>query len=171
MKSPEITEYKDDYDSPVKETDLVSAMRKQLTEIENLFASIPEEKGEFAYAEGKMTIKELLGHLIVGERIFSYRALMISHGDETPLAGFEQDSFIANGNFNSSSLADLLKELLNILQANTIFFQNLTDEAWSRTGTVNDNQASVRAIAYNMVNHVRHHIDSFRSHYLPPLSR
>lgn len=169
MKSPEITEYKDDYDSLVEKTELVSAMQKQLTEIENLFASIPEEKGEFAFAEGKMTIKELLGHLIVGERIFSYRALMISYGDQTPLPGFEQDLFIANGNFNSMSLADLVKELTNLLQANAVFFQNLSDEAWSRTGTVNDHPASVRNIAYNMVNHLRHHIDSFHSHYLPEL--
>src|ERR1044072_7376613 len=103
MKRPEITEYKEDYEdyvSLVEETDIVSAMKKQLTEVENLFASIPEEKGEFTYATGKMTIKEMLGHLIVGERIFSYRALMIAYGDQTPLPGFEQDIFIANGNFN-----------------------------------------------------------------------
>ena len=169
MKRPEIIEYKEDYEdyvSLVEETDIVSAMQKQLTEVENLFASIPEEKGEFAYAEGKMTIKELLGHLIVGERIFSYRALIISHGDTTPLPGFEQDLFIANGNFNSIRLADLSKEFSNLLQANIIFFQNLSDEAWERTGTVNDHPVSVRALAYNMVNHVRHHINSLRLHYL-----
>lgn len=169
MKRPEKTEYIEDYEdyvSLVEETDIVSAMQKQLTEIENLFASIPEEKGEFAYATGKMTIKELLGHLIVGERIFSYRALRISCGDQTPLAGFDQDLFIANGNFNSISLADLIKEFSNLCQANIIFFQNLSDEAWARTGTTNDNPVSVRALAYNMVNHVRHHINSLRSHYL-----
>ncbi len=169
MKRPEETEYKEDYEdygSLVEETDIVSAMQKQLTEIENLFASIPEEKGEFAYAEGKLTIKELLGHLIDGERVFSYRALRISRGDQTPLAGFDQNLFITNGNFNSISLADLIKEFSNLCQANIIFFQNLSDEAWSRTGTVNDNPASVSAIAYNMVNHVRHHINSLRSHYL-----
>jgi hypothetical protein len=169
MKQPERTEYKEDYEdyvSLIEETDIVSAMRKQLAEVENLFASIPEEKGGFAYATGKMTIKELLGHLIVGERIFSYRALRIAHGDQTPLAGFEQDLFIANGNFNAISLADLLEEFTNIYRANIIFFQNLTDEAWERTGTTNDNPVTVRAIAYNMVNHVRHHINSLRLHYL-----
>jgi len=169
MERPEITEYKDDYedyDSLVEETDIVAAMRKQLAEVENLFASIPEEKGAFAYAAGKMTIKELLGHLIVGERVFSYRALRISSGDSTPLAGFDQDIFIANGNFNSIPLADLLAEFSNICRANIIFFQNLSDAAWERTGTVNDTPASVRAIAYNMVNHVRHHLDSLRAHYL-----
>lgn len=169
MKPPKKTEYIEDYEdyvSLVEETDIVSAMQKQLTEVENLFASIPEEKGEFAYATGKMTIKELLGHLIVGERIFSYRALRISHGDKTPLSGFDQDLFIANGNFNSISLADLIKEFSNVCQANIIFFQNLNDEAWSRTGTTNDNLVSVSAIAYSMVGHVRHHINSLRLHYL-----
>jgi len=169
MKSPEIIEYKDDYEdyvALVEETDIVAAMRKQLIEVETLFASISEEKGAFAYAEGKWTIKELLGHLINGERVFSYRALRISRGDQTPLAGFDQDLLTDNGNFNSISLADLLKEFSHLCQANIIFFQNLTDEAWERTGTVNDTSASVSAIAYNMVNHVRHHIDSLRHHYL-----
>ena len=169
MERPETTEYKEDYEdyvSLVEETDVVSAMKKQLTEVENLFASIPEEKGEFAYAEGKMTIKELLGHLIVGERVFSYRALRISCGDQTPLPGFDQDLFITNGNFNSISLADLIKEFSNVCQANIIFFQNLSDEAWERTGTANDHPVTVRALAYNMVNHTRHHINSLRTHYL-----
>lgn len=172
MERPEMTEYTEDYEdygSLVEETDIVSAMRKQLTEAESLFASIPEEKGEFAYASGKMTIKELLGHLIVGERVFAYRAVRISCGDQTPLPGMEQDLFIANGNFNSINLADLLEEFSHVCQANIIFFKNLTDEAWERTGTVNDHPASVRAIAYNMVNHTRHHIDSLRSQYLPVL--
>ncbi len=169
MKSPEITGYKDDYEnyvSLVEENDIVSAMRKQLIEVENLFASISEEKGEFAYATGKWTIKELLGHLINGERVFSYRALRISRGDETPLSGFDQDLLTDNGNFNSISLADLIKEFSHLCQANIIFFQNLSEEAWERTGTVNDNSASVRAIAYNMVNHVRHHINILRLRYL-----
>ena len=169
MNRLEITEYKDDYEnyvSLVGETDIVSAMRKQLTEVESLFALIPEEKGEFAYATGKWTIKELLGHLINGERVFSYRALRISRGDQTPLSGFDQDLLTDNGNFNSISLADLLKEFFHLCQANILFFQNLSDEAWERTGTVNDNPASVRAIAYNMVNHNRHHIDILQSHYL-----
>jgi DinB superfamily len=168
MKRPEITEYIEDYEdyvSLVEETDIVSAMRKQLTEVENLFASISEEKGEFAYAEGKWTIKELLGHLINGERVFSYRALRIARGDQTPLPGFDQDLLTDNGNFNSISLADLRTEYSHLCQANIIFFQNLNDEAWERTGTVNDTPATVRAIAYNMVNHVRHHLDSLRSHY------
>ena len=169
MKRPEITEYKEDYEdyaSLVEGSDIVSAMRKQLTEAENLFASIPEEKGEHSYAEGKMTIKELLGHLISGERLFSYRAMRIAHGDQTPLPGYDQDLSIANGNFNSISLADLIKEFSNLCQANILFFKNLSDEAWSRTGTTNDNPVTVRALAFNMVNHTRHHIDSLRSHYL-----
>lgn len=169
MKNPEKIEYIEDYEdfvSLVGEIDIVATMRKQLTEAENLFGSIPEEKGEFSYAEGKMTIKELLGHLTVGERVFSYRALRIACGDETPLPGMEQDLFIANGNFNAISLADLRTEFSHVCQANIIFFQNLTDEAWERTGTVNDTPASVRAIAYNMVNHTRHHLDSLRRNYL-----
>lgn len=168
MKSPENAEYKDDYENYAAdaETDIVSAMRRQLTEVEDLFASISEEKGEYAYAAGKWTIKQLLGHLINGERVFSYRALRISRGDDTPLPGFDQDLLTDNGDFNASSLADLRAEFGHLCRANIIFFQNLNDAAWERTGTVNDTPASVRAIAYNMVKHVRHHLDILRERYL-----
>jgi hypothetical protein len=156
----------EDYVSLVEETDVVAAMRKQLTEVESLFASIPEEKGDFTYAAGKMTIKQLLGHLINGERVFSYRALRISRGVSSPLPGFDQDLLTFNGNFNAIRLADLVEEFSHVCRADIIFFQNLTDEAWQRIGTVNDKPVSVRELAYGMVGHIRHHISHLREHYL-----
>ena len=169
MKRPEKTEYSEfnaDYVESVEETDIVSAMQKQLTDIENLFSSVSEEKENFAYASGKWTIKELLGHLIDGERVFSYRALRISRNDQTPLPGFDQDLFMENADFSRMKLADLIKEFSNLRRANIIFFQNLTEEKWSRTGTASDYPVSVRAIAYIIVGHVRHHENILKEKYL-----
>lgn len=169
MKRPEKSEYAEFYDgyvSSVEETDIVSAMQKQLTGMENLFSSLSEEKGSFAYAENKWTIKELLGHLIDGERVFSYRALRISRKDQTPLAGFDQDLFIENAAFNQTKLADLANEFLNLRRANILFFQNLSEESWSRTGIASDNPISVRALAYIIVGHVRHHEKILKEKYL-----
>lgn len=169
MKRPEKTEYSEYYEgyvSSVAETDIVAAMSGQLSEIEHLFALMPEEKGGFAYAPGKWTIKELLGHLIDGERVFSYRALRISRRDQTPLSGFDQDLFIANADFNSLKLTDLVEEFLFLRRANIIFFRNLSEEKWSRTGTASDNPVSVRALAYILVGHVRHHENILKEKYL-----
>jgi hypothetical protein len=169
MSRPEKNEYAEYYEtyvSLVEETDIVSALRNQLAEFENLFAGIAEEKGAYAYAEGKWSIRELIGHLIDGERVFAYRAFRISRADRTPLASFEQDDYIKFGNFNNRSLAGLIEEFSLLRKANNILFENLLAEAWSRTGTASDAEVSVRALAYIMVGHVRHHLNILKERYL-----
>ncbi len=134
MNRPEKNEYAafyETYVSLVAETNIVSALEKNLDELQNLFAEISEEKGSYAYAEGKWSIRELLGHLIDGERVFSYRALRISRDDKTPLASFEENSYVANSNFGNAKLAhliedfaDLVLELAGAETAGLIFFAN-----------------------------------------------
>ncbi len=169
MKRPGLNEYDTYYEryvSLVEETDIIAALENQVAEIEELFAGITEEKSLYAYAEGKWTIKELLGHLTDGERIFAYRTLRISRADETPIEGFEQDGYIENSNFNRMKLTDLTGELLLSRKANLLLFKNLNDEAWMRTGTASGVPVSVRALAFIMVGHIRHHLNILRERYL-----
>lgn len=162
----EYAEYYERYVSLVEEADIIAAMQSQLNEAEQLFAEITEEKSHYAYAGDKWTIKELLGHLTDGERIFAYRALRISRADETPMEGFEQDGYIENSNFNAMKLADLIEEFALSRKANLILFKNLSENAWLRTGTASDSAVSVRALAYIMVGHISHHIKILRERYL-----
>jgi hypothetical protein len=169
MNRPEKTEYNQYYEtyvSLVPETEIVQTFENQQAELLELFKEIAEEKSLHAYAEGKWTIKELLGHLSDGERIFAYRALRISRCDKTPMEGFEQDGYIENSNFNDTKLSDLIDEFLHVRKANLIFFQNLPDEAWIRSGIASDSPVSVRALAYIMVGHVRHHLNILKTRYL-----
>ncbi|MFN2393344.1 MAG: DinB family protein [Pyrinomonadaceae bacterium] len=169
MNRPEKTEYDayyEKYVSLVEETDIVSALENQLNDLQNLLAAVSEEKSFYGYAEGKWTIKEVIGHLIDGERIFAYRALRIGRADATPLEGFEQDGYIENANFNEQPLAELTEELLLLRRANNLFFKNLSDAAWLRIGTASDAPVSVRALAYIMVGHIRHHTNILRERYL-----
>lgn len=169
MKRPEKDEYAEYYGryvSLVEESDIVAVLENQQSEMLKIFQKISEEKSLFAYAEGKWTIKELIGHLTDGERIFAYRALRISRADQTPIEGFEQDDYIENSNFNNTRLSELTDELLYARKSNLIFFKNLTDEAWLRTGTASGNPVSVRALAYIMVGHIRHHLNILNERYL-----
>jgi len=169
MNRPEKNEYAVFYETYVllvEETDIVSALEKSLNELQNLLAEVSEEKASYAYAEGKWSVRELLGHLIDGERIFSYRALRISRNDKTPLASFEENSYVANSNFRCTKLADLIKEFSLLRRSNILFFKNLTDESWLRTGAASEATVSVRALAYIMVGHVRHHARILRERYL-----
>ena len=162
----EYAEYYDRYISLVEEDDILGVLEKQQTELREFFQTITEEKSHYAYAEDKWTIKEVIGHLTDGERIFAYRALRISRADQTPIEGFEQDGYIENSNFNATPLAELTDELFLTCKANLLLFKNLTDEAWLRTGTASDNPVSVRAIAYIMAGHIRHHLKILNERYL-----
>lgn len=169
MNRPEKKEYAEFYEtyvSLVPETDVVAALENQIADLQNLFADVSDEKAQFRYAEGKWSVKELLGHIIDGERVFSYRALRISRKDETPLAGFEENKYVANSNFGNTKLADLIAEFSSLRHSNVLFFNNLSDQAWSNTGTASDATVSVRALAYIMVGHVRHHARILRERYL-----
>ena len=42
---------------------------------------LSDEQASFRYAPGKWSIKELVGHLADGERVFAYRMLRIGRGD------------------------------------------------------------------------------------------
>jgi len=162
----EYAEYYDRYVSLVEETDIVAVLENQHAELIDFFKKITEEKSLFAYSKGKWTIKEVIGHLIDGERIFAYRALRISRADTTPIEGFEQDDYIENSNFNRTKFSELTDELLLTLQANLIFFRNLSADAWLRTGTASDSHVSVRALAYIMAGHIRHHLKILNERYL-----
>lgn len=169
MKRPEKTEYAEFYETyvlRVPETEILPAMERQIAEARKIFAEIAEEKGAFAYSEGKWTIKELLGHLIDGEKILAYRALRIARNDKTPIEGYEENLYVENGNFNNRTLADLVEDFALLRQVNVRFFKSLPENAWTRTGTANNKEFSVRGLAYVIVGHVRHHLGVLRERYL-----
>src|SRR5215213_2999408 len=151
MNRPEKSEYDAYYEryvSLVADENIVDPLARQPGELKGMFAEVPEDRGTSAYEEGKWTLKEMLSHLIDGERMFAYRVFRISRGDETPIEGFEQDGYIENSNSNDRSFADLLEEFSLLRRANMILFNNLADDAWPRVGTANKVEVSVRALAY-----------------------
>lgn len=169
MLKPETTEfdpYYDKYISLVTEPDLLKVLEEQPDELDSLFGSLDEERGRYAYAEGKWTIKEVMSHLIDGERIFAYRILRISRGDKTPIEGFEQDGYIENSYANERSFDDLLDEFRLQRTANLRLLKNLREGDWARMGTSSEKPISVRALGFIMAGHIRHHIRIFRERYL-----
>lgn len=169
MNRPEQSEYDPYYEryiSLVANDDIIDTLASQPTRLNDLLTAMPEEKGAFSYADGKWSIKELLGHVIDGERMFAYRLFRISRGDETPIEGFEQDGYIENAHSNERSFGDILEEFSLLRRANMIFFKNLTDDAWTRVGTANNVKITVRALVYIMAGHVEHHLGILRERYL-----
>lgn len=169
MNRPDTNEYAPYYEryvSLVADTDILAELGSQPTHLQDMLTAMPEERGAFRYAEGKWSIKELISHVIDGERIFGYRALRISRGDETPIEGFEQDGYIENSHANDRSFAELLEEFSLLRRANMMMFKNLDDSDWGRTGTASNASVSVRALAYIMAGHIEHHLGILKERYL-----
>jgi DinB family protein len=166
---PEKSEYQpyfERYVSLVPDGDIVGRLGTQLEETLALLRSIPEERGDFRYAEGKWSIKELIGHVIDSERVFAYRGLRFGRGDTTPLAGFEQDDFVRGADFNKRTLSDFADEYEYVRRSTISLFRSLEARAWDRRGTANNNEVSVRGIAFIIAGHERHHLEILRTRYL-----
>ncbi|HSB08801.1 MAG TPA: DinB family protein [Blastocatellia bacterium] len=162
----EYPSYCEGYVSLVPDGDIVDTLGKQLADTLALFNSIPEARGDFRYAEGKWSIKELIGHVIDSERVFAYRALRFGRGDSTPLSGFEQDDFVRGGSFDKQSLSDLAQEYEYVRRATISLFAHLDPGAFNRRGSANNNEVSVRGLAFIIAGHELHHVQILRARYL-----
>ncbi len=162
----EYAPYYGKYVSLVAGEDILSTLGAHLSATLALLGGVAESQGGFRYAEGKWSIKELVGHLIDTERIFAYRALRFARGDRTPLPGFEQDDYIRNASFDQCTLAGLAAEFESARRSTLFLFEHLDSEAWMRRGIASENEVSVRALAYIIAGHELHHTEILRDRYL-----
>ena len=162
----EYAPYYQGYVDQVSENDIMHVLRGELDELDVLLARVPAEKETYAYAEGKWTIREIIGHLIDGERVFGYRALCIARGEKQNLPGFDQNDYMLTAPYNQIELEDLLSELRLVRLSNIAMFRSLDEAAWNRVGTANGNEVTVRALAFIMGGHLRHHMSVLKERYL-----
>jgi uncharacterized damage-inducible protein DinB len=145
--------------------DPIEQLAAQAESTQRLFAAIPEEAAAFRYAPEKWSVKELVGHLCDSERIFAYRLLRIARGDETPLAGFEENEYVNEANFDARAFADLAAEWLAIRGATLPLVAGIAAGAWERRGTANGKPISARALLYIIIGHTQHHLGVLRTRY------
>ena len=153
------------YVSLVPEADLLAVLEGQPAELARLSSIVPADREKFRYAEGKWTIRELVGHIVDAERVFGYRAFCISRGEQAPLPAFEENEYIRNSQYDRQPLRELVSEFAALRETNLAFLRRLEDKEWERLGTSNKNPASVRALAFIMAGHVRHHFAVMRERY------
>ena len=166
---PETNEYAPfyaGYVSLVPETDILKVLRDQAVEYKDFVSSIGPEKAVFRYAPEKWSISELLGHIADAERVFSFRAMTFARGDSNALPGFDENEYVRQANFDQASLDDLMLEFLALREGNVRMLARLNEDAWMRSGISNNNSITVRALAYIMAGHVRHHLNVMKERYL-----
>lgn len=154
------------YIARVPAGDIVDILRDQIAETAGFLRAIPEARTVSGYAPGKWTIRDIVGHVADTERIMGYRALRFARGDETAVAGFDENAYVPAAGASRRDVEDLVRELEAVRAATVALFAGLPVDAWGRTGMANGTPVTVRALAAIIAGHERHHVAIIRERYL-----
>lgn len=164
--SSDYADYYNGYVNLVEGDDIIKVLYEQNKKTQDILNSFSEHKGNYRYADGKWTVKEVVGHLVDTERVFAYRALCIARGEKKSLPGIEQDDYVMEGNFNSRELFDLIYEFRLLRESNLLLFKSFTPEMLQRKGFANEFSISVLAILFIIAGHEKHHLNILEERYM-----
>jgi uncharacterized damage-inducible protein DinB len=153
-----------DYVDRAPEEDIAAALEVESHYTCDILNSFTDEQAGRLHGTTKWTLKETLGHLCDAERVFAYRAMRIARGDKTPLPGFEQDDFVAAGNFNRRNWDDQVAEYAALRKATIAFARGTSQDDLARMGTASEKPVSARALLYITVGHERRHVELIKAH-------
>jgi uncharacterized damage-inducible protein DinB len=154
------------YINALQEDNLQEALANNTRRFRKLLKQIPHKKINYAYAEGKWTIKELLQHIIDAERVFIYRALTFARRDPAPLPGFDENTWAITAKAPKRKWNELVDEFKALRNANELFLNSLDDDQLQQTGSANNSSISVAGLAFVCAGHVAHHMRIIRERYL-----
>lgn len=161
----EFPAYYEQYVDQVVEDDVMSTLEGQREEMAAIAAVLDDDRARYRYEDGKWSIKEVIGHLLDAERIFGTRALCIARGEEQPLPGFDENTYVANALFDERPLKSIMDEWFHLRDANICLFASLSEEDVSRIGIANGKPITPRAIIWTIAGHTVHHLRILRERY------
>mgnify|MGYP001608675501 FL=1 len=156
------------YVALVPEGDLFVLLEEQAAGTQKLLRPLGEPKSQHRYAPDKWSIREVIGHLADSERVFTYRALRFARADATPLPGYDEKLWAQTTNAHARTMASLLDDLQVLRMATLSLFRGFAEADWERSGMANNNPVTVRALAYIVAGHERHHVKIVKERYLQP---
>jgi uncharacterized damage-inducible protein DinB len=171
MYKPLTTEYLQSpyhsrYIDKVANDNSIEALAQQQVDTLAFFRSLTEEQLNYRYAEGKWSVKEILGHITDTERIMAYRALCIARGEQQALPGFEENDYVVTAHFDKRTITDLLREYTLVREANLALFRSFDETMLTRIGNASGRNISVRALLFIIAGHELHHLKVIRERYL-----
>lgn len=165
-QSAEFPAYFARYISQVAADSVAEAIQRYAAELNDFYTSLPEDKADYRYAEGKWSIKELLQHVIDAERIFAYRILRISRKDKTPLASFDEDSYAQHAQANKRSFTSLKEEFVAVRKSSDLLMASLSPEQLAEQGIASNLPVTANAIGFILFGHLLHHKVILEERYL-----
>jgi hypothetical protein len=168
IQRPASSEYATSYSgyvNAVPDGDLLALLDEQGKETLMMLRAISEEKSRYRYAPGKWSIREVIGHVNDAERVFTYRALSFARGERAPLPSFDENAWGDATNADDRTLEDHAREMGAIRAATLALFRGFSPEHFTRSGTASGHTITVRALAYVVAGHERHHVRILRERY------
>jgi len=154
------------YINKVPDTDIVTYLEDQQSTFSDFIDALTPDQLHYRYAPGKWSLAEMIGHVLETERIFAYRMLCVSRGEQQSLPGFEQDDYVANS-ISDSLNGNELRDEWNAVRESTIHLcKHMSSEMAAREGKANDTPVKAYAFPYMMVGHVIHHLEIAAEKYL-----
>ncbi|MCW3462011.1 DinB family protein [Chitinophaga nivalis] len=160
-------EYYDRYIALAPDQELAAAFQQSLQTINTLDMPLLETYGNYSYAPGKWSVKTMFQHVTDTERIFTYRALVFSRNDDTPLPPFDENEYAANSHADERPLTDIMAELKLVRQSTIALFNSFTDGMLLTSGNNYKINMSVLAMGYTIIGHQQHHLNILKERYLP----
>jgi len=146
--------------------DILARLEAQLGETLAFLGGIGEEKSRHRYAPEKWSMRQVLGHVNDGERLFLFRAFWFARGLDAPLPGYDEDRVAVVAQADRFAWSAHIEDFRAARSSTLAFFRNLPAEAWMAKGVANDNPFTVRALAYTLAGHVAHHTKVLKEKYL-----
>ena len=170
LARPGAGEYVEDFAGYVAEIgdeeDVLAVLSRQLDELPAGLAALPASRGDYRYAPGKWTVKDVVGHLADTERVFAFRALWIARGEHTPQPSYDDQRWVGGAGAERRAVAEMVDDWAQVRRATLSLFRPLAPETWARRSIAGDGPITVRALAYVIAGHTRHHLRVLEARYL-----
>ncbi len=153
------------YVARVPETAILGVLAAQPDELRALIGRVAPADESFAYAPGKWTLRQLFGHLVDGERVFGFRAFCFGRREAAALPGFDENAYVERAPSPRVPLAAHVREFTLLREANLLMLRRLDDDGFMARGIASGSPISVRALAWIMAGHVRHHLAILAERY------
>lgn len=161
-----VAEFAVKYFEAAPQDDMLEALSESTRQFKKLLKKIPKKHFDYAYAEGKWTLREVIQHIVDTEKVFAFRALWFSRKDPSPLPGFDENSWAGTAQAGTRKWKDLVDEFFSTRQSTQLFFESLNDDQLRCTGTANNNLMNVGGLGFMCAGHVNHHINIIRERYI-----
>ncbi len=162
----DIPSYYLNYTKLAEGNDLMKSLEESKVVTLELLRNIPASKEDYAYAEGKWSMKQVMSHVIDSERVFAYRALRFSRKDPTLLPGFDENDYAVNCNASGRNLSDIGDEYSAVRDSTILLYRYMTSDMLDFVGVANEVSINARAIGWIIAGHNVHHCNVIKDKYL-----